>query len=193
MRAILIWASIATAAALTALTMALGFNALQSSNAQLETFLVGPFDPNWTFALAFGIFVVALCGLLIAAWWRATQRGARILLGLASTVAVLLAFPLCGFIGLWTYFTSGSYTEIPASVAGRALVVRESGFLLASHPDVYERDGVLLHWIASLPPAGDTMQSFAAGNFDVIRSGDHVVVLRWETEDPPGHDWVRLP
>ncbi|WP_191283130.1 hypothetical protein [Pseudolysinimonas yzui] len=192
MRAILIWASITLAAAIVALTMALGFRALQPVRNQQLTFLVGPFDPNWTFALAFTFFVVAFCGLLIAAWWRAVSRGARILLGTVATLAVILALPVVGLLGFLVFFTAGVYTEIPASAAGRELVVREYGFLRAGPPYVYERDGILLRWIATIPPAGDTTLSFADGNFDVIRAGDHVV-LRWATEDPPGTDWARLP
>lgn len=192
MRAILIWASIATGAAFVCLVMVLGFHAFRPIRTQREIFLVGPLDPSSAFALAFGLGVVAVCGVLIASWWRAERRGPRIVLGLASTLAVLLAIPACGLLGLLTFIATGSYTEISTSEAGRPLVIREVGFLFSGGAHVYEREGAMLHWIAKLPAAGDTYQPFGRGDFDVIRSGDHVV-LRWQTEDPPGSDWVRLP
>jgi hypothetical protein len=190
-RAILIWASIAIVAGTICLVTVLGFDALQPIRYQRVSFLVASIDPNGTFAFALGLFSIALCGMLITAWWRARKRASRILLGLVAMLVPLVALPACALAGFLAFF-AGSYTEIPASAAGRELVVREYGVLFAGGAHVYERDGVVLRWIARLPPAGDTYQPFGRGDFDVIRSGDHVV-LRWQTEDPPGSDWVRLP
>jgi hypothetical protein len=191
-RAIVIWASIATFGVLVCVAMALVYGAPAPVRGQRDTFLAGPFDPNWTFTCGAALGVIALCGVLIAAWWHATGSGARLLLGFWSIVGVLIALPALGFVGFVGAVGDTPYTEIPASVAGRGLVVREYGVLRAGGAHVYEREGVVLRWIATLPAAGRAAQPFRAGDYDVVRSGDHVV-LRWTTEDGPGSAWFRLP